>query len=115
MPEREKHTSLTSDRQTDTARHLAMPPASGVVDTLPDKGRDRLARCGSCDRLRESKEPDYEVEKGFQGHFQIRVDCLLVALVLGSMITHYKHKNVESKKGGAHAHARATEELHREI
>ena len=35
-----------------------MPPASGVVDTLPDKGRDRLARCGSCDRLRESKEPE---------------------------------------------------------
>ena len=71
--------STQTDRHC-TARHLAMPPASGVVDTLPDKGRDRLARCGSCDRLRESKEPDDEVEKGFHGHFQIRVDCSLVAL-----------------------------------
>ena len=106
LPEREKHTSLTSDRQT---LHGTLPPASGVVDTLPDKGRDRLARCGSCDRLRESKEPDDEVEKGFQGQSQLMVDCSLTVVSIGI----YDHWRLPSTKKGWGA--RATEELSREI
>ena len=67
---------LGSDLTSPTHCTAATPPASRVVDTLPDKGtdrqKDRLARFGSCDTERERREPNDEL--GRKGTIK-RIQC----------------------------------------
>ena len=93
LPEREKHTSAQTSLTHCTAS-TTTPPASRVVDTLPDKGtdrqKDRLARFGSCDTERERREPNDEL--GRKGTIK-RIQCSSKIICIVDNCSQCKRKN----------------------